>query len=144
MNKLVIAIASDHAGFDLKSALKKVLENYASKVLDLGTSNGDSVDYSDYGNLLAESILSGKADKGVAICGSGIGISIAANRHKGIRAALCSDARAATLARQHNDANVLCLGARMIDFNVAADCIKHFFTTDFEGGRHTKRVEKLG
>lgn len=144
MSKPVIAIASDHAGFELKASLKDVLKEYAGNVLDLGTNSADSVDYSDYGNALAEAIRSGKADKGVAICGSGIGISISLNRHKGIRAALCTDGRLAALARQHNDANVLCLGSRIIDADTAKDCVKQFFTTAFEGGRHVKRVEKLG
>jgi ribose 5-phosphate isomerase B len=144
MSKPVIAIASDHAGFELKASLKEVLKDYASNVIDLGANSTDSVDYSDYGNALADAVLSGRAEKGVAICGSGIGISISLNRHKGIRAALCTDGRLAALSRQHNDANVLCLGARIIDLNTAKDCIKQFFTTGFEGGRHAKRVEKLG
>lgn len=145
MSKPVIAIASDHAGVDLKSALKELLKTYADVVVDLGPDDKNiSVDYSDYGNLLAETVLSGKADFGVAICGSGIGISIALNRHKGIRAALCHDGVSASLARQHNNANILCLGARMLSGSTAAECVKQFFSTPFEGGRHAKRVEKLG
>lgn len=145
MSKPVIAIASDHAGFELKAALMKTLESYAKSVLDLGTSSStESVDYPDFGTAVAKAITSGKADMGVAICGSGIGISIAANRFKGVRAALCHNAQTAALARQHNDANVLCLGARIIDAQTAADCVKIFFSTAFEGGRHQRRVEKLG
>jgi len=143
MNKIVIAIASDHAGVELKSLVKETLKPYASEIIDLGTNSKDSVDYSDYGNAVAEAITSGKAQQGVAICGSGIGISIALNRHKGIRAALCSDGLAASLSRRHNDANVLCLGARLIGEETAKDCIDTFFTTAFEGGRHERRVKKL-
>lgn len=144
MSKPVIAIACDHAGFELKDALKAALKNYAADIVDLGTGNKtDSVDYSDYGHAVAEAILSGKADKGVAVCGSGIGISIAANRHRGIRAALCQNAEQARLSRQHNDANVLCLGGRLIDLETAKECVNAFFTTEFEGGRHVRRIEKL-
>lgn len=143
MNKKVIAIASDHAGVDLKEQLKETLKEVASEVLDLGTDSKASVDYSDYGNKLAEAILAGKAQYGVGICGSGIGISIALNRHKGIRAALCHDGLSASLSRRHNDANVLCLGARLIGEETAKDCIKQFFATAFEGGRHEKRIQKL-
>ncbi len=138
----MIVVASDHAGLELKSALKDVLAAYG-EVTDLGTHSKDSVDYSDYGNAVAEAILAGCATYGVAICGSGVGISIAANRHKGIRAALCSDGLAAKLSRRHNNANVLCLGARLIGTETAKDCVKQFFTATFEGGRHETRVKKL-
>lgn len=144
MNKPIIAIASDHAGFELKALLKELLKEYAASTLDLGTNDGTSVDYPDYGNLLAEAVTSGKAQYGVAICGSGIGISIALNRHKGIRAALCHDGLSASLSRQHNNANVLCLGSRLIGTETAADCVRQFFTTAYEGGRHDKRINKLG
>ncbi|HEU5046991.1 MAG TPA: ribose 5-phosphate isomerase B [Rickettsiales bacterium] len=145
MTKPVIAIASDHAGVELKSAVKQWLKEYADTVIDLGPDDaGVSVDYSDYGNKLAETVLAGKAQFGVAICGSGIGISIAANRHKGIRAALCHSGISAALSRQHNNANVLCLGARLLSTEVAKECVQQFFTTAFEGGRHERRVEKLG
>jgi ribose 5-phosphate isomerase B len=143
MNKSVIAIASDHAGVELKAYLKETLKAHASEIIDLGTDTGDSVDYPDYGNAVAETILSGRAKSGVAICGSGIGISIALNRHKGIRAALCADGLSAALSRRHNNANVLCLGARLIGEETAKDCVRQFFTTEFEGGRHEKRMEKL-
>jgi ribose 5-phosphate isomerase B len=142
--KYKIAITSDHAGYDLKEMLKKTLKNYTAEIIDLGPNSSEfSVDYSDYGNILAENILSGKADFGVAICGSGIGISIALNRHNKVRAAVCHNGLVAALARKHNDANVLCLGARLIGLEVAIDCVNNFFTTEFEGGRHIKRVEKL-
>ena len=140
-----IAISSDHAGVELKEILKKELQNYAAEIIDLGVNDKDiSVDYPDYGNLLAETINSGDANFGVAICGSGIGINIALNRHKKIRAALCQSGLAASLARKHNNANVLCLGARLIGVETAIDCVRQFFATDYEGGRHEKRVEKLG
>ncbi len=139
-----VAIASDHAGVELKAALKGDLENLGYKVLDLGPATTDSVDYPDYGNALAESIAAGKAKAGVVICGSGIGISIAVNRHAGMRAALVHDAETAKLTRQHNDANVLALGARTMTADKARDITKAFFETEFEGGRHARRVEKLG
>jgi ribose 5-phosphate isomerase B len=128
----------------LLQALLKLLAGHGANVLDLGTNRSDSVDYPDYGNAVARAILDKKAELGIAICGSGIGISIAANRHLGIRAALCSSGLAAELARKHNDANVLCLGARLIGEAEAAECMIRFLTTDFEGGRHAARVEKLG
>jgi ribose 5-phosphate isomerase B len=143
VNKIV-AIANDHAGLVLKQALLTELAALGFTALDLGTHTADSVDYPDYGDAVARAVLEGKAARGIAICGSGIGISIAANRHQGIRAALCSSAEAATLARQHNDANILCLGARLIGDAEAKECVKRFLTTGFEGGRHAKRVEKLG
>ena len=143
MMKPVVAIACDHAGVELKSQLKDALAAHAAQVIDLGTDSAESVDYPDYGNKVAEAILSKKASMGVAICGSGIGISIACNRHKGIRAALCSDGLTAALSRRHNDANILCLGARLIGVEVAKDCLKQFFTSQFEGGRHEQRVKKL-
>lgn len=137
-----IAIASDHAGFELKEILKSELEQSGYTVNDLGPRDTQSVDYPDYANALADWMKT-HASLGILICGSGIGISIAANRHKHIRAALCSDGLAAKLSRQHNDANVLCLGARLIGVDVAKDCVNQFLATGFEGGRHAKRVEKL-
>jgi ribose 5-phosphate isomerase B len=139
-----IAIASDHAGFELKSILKEQLAALDYAVLDLGTSNGkDSVDYPDFGYAMASAIRSGKAQKGILICGSGIGISIAANRFPEIRAALVHDSLGARLARQHNDANVIVFGGRMIGIEVAKDCTVTFLETAFEGGRHERRVAKL-
>lgn len=142
MNK-TIAIANDHAGVALKQALMAQVAALGFTPLNLGTDSADSVDYPDYGEAVAQAVLDGRAGRGIAICGSGIGISIAANRHKGIRAALCTTTEAATLARQHNDANVLCLGARLIGEAEAKACVKAFLTTDFEGGRHQRRVAKL-
>lgn len=138
-----IAIASDHAGFELKRVLVDELERSGFRVVDLGTHSTDSVDYPDYADKLAAAITAGEAERGVLVCGSGIGISIAANRHPQLRAALCHDHLSARLAREHNDANVLALGARMIGVDVAKDCLKTFLATPFEGGRHARRVAKL-
>jgi ribose 5-phosphate isomerase B len=113
-------------------------------VLDLGTDDTESVDYPDYGQALAHAVQEGRAERGVLICGTGIGISMAANRFSGVRAALCHDETSARLAREHNDANVLALGARMLGIEVAKDCLRAFLTTDFAGGRHTRRVAKIG
>ena len=139
----VIAIASDHAGFALKILLCKEIEHKGFRVVDLGTDSQVSVDYPDIGDKLALYLLSGLARYGVILCGTGIGVSIAANRYAGIRAALCHDIETARLGRQHNDANVLVMGARRINPNVAEDCIIAFLTTAFEGGRHERRVFKL-
>jgi len=139
-----IAIASDHAGLELKSELKKDLIDLGFSVLDLGADSLESVDYPDFGYALAGAMKEGKAKRGVLVCGSGIGISIAANRDSEIRAALVHDALGARLARQHNDANVVCFGGRTIGPEVARDCLKVFLETDFEdGGRHSRRVDKL-
>ena len=139
-----IAIASDHAGFELKSMLIEELGALGREVLDLGTDGPGSVDYPDFGNALAEALTAGRADLGVLVCGTGIGISIAANRHPGVRAAVCHDQTSARLAREHNDANVLALGARLIGAEVAKDCLRTFLSTPFAEGRHAPRVAKLG
>ena len=137
-----LAIACDHAGFDLKKSIKN---RFADKIewLDLGTNAVDSVDYPDFGRAMGEAIRDGKAVRGIVICGSGIGISIAANRFQEVRCALCTSAEMAKLARQHNDANVLALGARIVDEKTAFACVEAFLNTEFEGGRHERRVEKL-
>jgi len=139
-----VAFAGDHAGVALKHALEAEARALGFETLNLGTDGDASVDYPDYGNAVAEAITSGKARFAVAICGSGIGISIAANRHAGVRAALCHNAELAALARQHNDANVLALGARQIGEDEAKECVRVFLQTPFEGGRHEARVKKLG
>jgi ribose 5-phosphate isomerase B len=139
-----IAIAADHAGFDLKSMLVEELHKAGLSVLDLGTHSIDSVDYPDFADAVAKAIKAGQAARGVLVCGTGIGISIAANRHKGVRAALCRDSTDARLAREHNDANVLVLGGRTTGIEVARDCLKSFLSTAFAGGRHARRVEKMG
>ncbi len=138
----LIAIAADHGGYPLKQA---IIEAYKDRLafLDLGTNAAESCNYADYGHALAEALEKGRAEKGIIICGTGLGISIAANRHRHIRAALCTDVTMARLARQHNDANVLALGARIIGVNVAFDCIDAFLATGWEGGRHAERVAKL-
>lgn len=138
-----IAIASDHAGVELKSFLKKALGDLGFAALDLGTEGAESVDYPDFADRLAAAIRAGKATRGVLVCGSGIGISIAANRHPEVRAALIHDALGARMSRQHNDANVICFGGRMIGADTASDCLKIFLATEFEGGRHARRVAKL-
>jgi len=139
-----IAIASDHAGFELKAALVEDLKAAGLPVLDLGTHSRESVDYPDFGDVLAKAIIDGRASRGVLVCGTGIGISIAANRHKGIRAAHCRDTTDARFARLHNDANVIALGARTLGIEVAKDCLRVFLNTAFEGGRHQRRIDKLG
>lgn len=138
-----IAIASDHGGVALKDILKASLSEWGYTALDLGSHGEASVDYPDFGDAVAQAIAEGKADRGVIICGSGIGISIAANRHKHIRAALCTHGLMATLARQHNDANVLALGARLTGVDVAKECLKIFLHTNYEGGRHQRRIDKM-
>ncbi|MGB7404814.1 MAG: ribose 5-phosphate isomerase B [Pacificimonas sp.] len=138
-----IALASDHAGYTLKDKVKGWLADGGYKVADLGTDSADSVDWSDYGLKIGETVGAGKADLGVAVCGSGIGISLAANKAKGARAANCTSGLMARLTRAHNDANILCLGERLIGEEVARDCLKEFLSTEFEGGRHARRVDKL-
>ncbi len=139
-----LAIASDHAGFALKQALIPWLEAAGHAVHDLGTHGTDSVDYPDYGAALGRAIADGAAERGIAVCGSGIGISIAVNRNPAARCARVDDPLSAALARQHNDANVIALGARLIGEDMARACITAFLATDFDGGRHQRRVEKLG
>jgi ribose 5-phosphate isomerase B len=138
-----VAIAADHAGFDLKEVLKAELTALGYETLDLGTGGPQSVDYPDFAAALARALAEGRANRGVLVCGTGIGISIAANRHRNVRAALCHDGLGARLARAHNDANVLALGARLIGVEVAKDCLRVFLSTPFEGGRHAGRVAKL-
>lgn len=144
MTVKTVALASDHAGYLLKDELKEFLAKRGYEVLDLGTDGPTSVDYPDFGDAVAEAIREGRAQRGVLICGTGIGISIAANRHREVRAALCSEPTSARLAREHNDANVLALGARVVGPEIAKDCVVAFLDTPFEGGeRHARRVKKL-
>jgi ribose 5-phosphate isomerase B len=144
MTKITVALAADHGGFKIKEELKPELEKMGVDCIDLGTDSVDSVDYPDFGRAVADAIADGRAERGVIICGTGIGIAIAANRVGGIRAAVCHDATTARLAREHNDANVLAFGARIIGREVAIDCLRTFLSTPFEGGaRHTRRVAKL-
>lgn len=127
----------------MKAALLDYLVGQGYAMLDLGTDGTQSVDYPDFADAVADAIQSGKADTGVLVCGSGIGISIAANRHRHIRAALCTDGLMARLSRQHNNANVLVLGARLTGIDTAKDCLHQFLATKFEGGRHERRVAKM-
>ena len=143
MGQGIVALASDHAGVELKAALKSALEAKGRTVLDLGPFDTESVDYPDYADALAKALGEGRAACGIAVCGTGIGISIALNRHRHVRAALCHDGTSARLAREHNDANVLALGARLIGVEVAKECAEVFLSTDFAGGRHQRRVAKL-
>ena len=138
-----IAVASDHAGFDLKEILKRDLQDAGYAVLDLGTNSTASVDYPDFGKAMAEAIASGRAAKGVLVCGTGIGISIAANRNPKVRAALAHDVTSARLSREHNDANVVAFGQRLIGAETAREALKAFLNTEWAGGRHAGRVAKL-
>ncbi|PJK28685.1 ribose 5-phosphate isomerase B [Minwuia thermotolerans] len=141
---VTVVMAADHAGFEMKEALKTDVEALGHRVLDVGTDSADSVDYPDFGWRLAAAIRDGRAERGILVCGTGIGISMAANREPKVRAAAVSDATSARLTRLHNDANVLALGARVIGIETARDCVRIFFETEFEGGRHQRRVDKLG
>jgi len=143
MSKEIIVLAGDHGGYDLKVLLKSFLIENEYEVLDLGCHGPESVDYPDYAQKLAEEIKSANASRGVLVCGSGIGISIAANRFPHIRAALVHDRLTAELCRQHNDANVIVMGGRVIGPDVAKDCLRAFLNTDFEGGRHQRRIDKM-
>jgi ribose 5-phosphate isomerase B len=138
-----IAVASDHAGFDLKEILKRDLQEAGLEVLDLGTNSAQSVDYPDFGMAMADAVASGKAERGVLVCGTGIGISMAANRNPKVRAALVHDVTSARLSRMHNDANVVAFGQRLIGTETAREALKVFLGTEFEGGRHANRVAKL-
>lgn len=145
MPQKTVAIGADHAGYELKNSLAAILKELGCRVMDLGTDGPESVDYPDFANTVSEALMSGDAQYGVLVCGSGIGMSIAANRHAGVRAALCHNEETAQLARQHNDANVLVLGARTTDPAVAEKCVRVFFSTAFDGGeRHVRRIRKLG
>lgn len=138
-----IAIGSDHAGPIHKAELIKWLESMGHEVIDKGTDSNDSVDYPDFAYEVADSVAQGRAEKGIIICGSGIGVSITANKVEGIRAALVYNEETAQLARQHNDANVMCYGARFFSVEDAKKMVSAFFNTDFKGGRHQRRVDKI-
>jgi ribose 5-phosphate isomerase B len=142
-NQTPVALGSDHAGVALKAALKQALEEAGHPTLDMGANGPESVDYPDFADAVAAAVLDGRAVLGVLVCGTGIGISIAANRHPGIRCALVHDVTGARLSREHNDANVLALGARVIGPEVALDALRAFLATPFGGGRHERRVRKL-
>ena len=140
---MLIAIASDHGGFRLKETIRKYLAERGEKVVDLGTSSEESVDYPIYGKACGEAVASGKAERGIVVCGTGIGISIAANKVKGIRCGLCTSVEMAQLTRQHNNANILALGGRTTDPELALQIVDAFLDTEFEGGRHKRRTDML-
>ena len=138
-----IAIGADHAGFPLKQAVKSWLEEHGYEVEDLGTFNTESVDYPDYAAAVAHAVANNQADRGILICGTGIGMSMSANKVPGIRAALCTDAYTARMSRRHNDANVLCMGARVVGIGVAESIVEAWLAEEFEEGRHARRVAKI-
>ncbi len=139
-----IAIACDHGGFELKEAVKAYLESRGDvEVTDLGTNSAESVDYPKYGRACAEAVASGEADRGIVCCGTGIGISIAANKVKGIRCGLCTNVEMAELTRKHNNANMLAMGGRIIDEETGIAITKAFLDTEFEGGRHQRRIDQI-
>jgi ribose 5-phosphate isomerase B len=138
-----VAVGSDHAGYQLKQQLADHLRAAGHEVEDLGTHSEESVDYPEYGALVARAVVNGDADYGVCVCGTGIGIGIAANKVKGARAAVVHDATSARMARQHNDANVVCVGARLTGPQAATDAIDAFLGAEFEGGRHQRRIDEI-
>ena len=144
MSNETIAVAVDHGGYALKQAVIEEIRAGGRIAVDLGTDSDDPVDYPDFAAKLVDAIADGRTRRGVLVCGTGIGVSIAANRHPGIRAALCYDEETATLARRHNDANVICLGGRKTSEQTARGLVRLFLSTAFEGGRHVRRVTKLG
>lgn len=138
-----IAIGNDHAGVEFKNTIKEHLRKQGHEVINVGTDTLDSVDYPDIAKEVSNLVVSGKAEYGILICGTGIGISIAANKNEGIRAALCTNEFTARLSRQHNNANIIALGARVLGDELAKACVDVFLNTEFEGGRHAKRVGKI-
>ncbi len=139
-----IALASDHGGFKLKNQLRDFLKEYGEiEILDLGTDSEESVDYPAFGKECGKTVVSGKADLGIVVCGTGIGISIAANKVDGIRCALCTSVEMAEMSKKHNNANILALGGRTTDFDLAKKIVVAWLETEFEGGRHQRRVEQL-
>lgn len=143
MSIKIIAVGSDHAGFACKEAVIRWLKSEGHQVIDVGAHSAESVDYPDFAHPVAKAVESSAAAQGILICGSGNGVCITANKHAGIRAALCWNDELAALARQHNDANVLCIPARFVEESVAISMARTFLATAFEGGRHTRRVEKI-
>lgn len=139
----MIALGSDHAGFELKEKIKKYLEEKKVETKDYGCFSDDPVDYPDYAEKVAKAVANGDADRGILVCGTGLGMSMSANKLPGIRAALCWNEKAAEMSRKHNDANVLCLGARLIDHTDALRIVNVWLKTGFDGGRHIKRVKKI-
>jgi ribose 5-phosphate isomerase B len=138
-----VAIGSDHAGFELKEMISNIVKEMGNEVIDMGTGSSCSVDYPDYAEAVADAVSKGKVERGILICGTGIGMSIVANKFKNVRAALCNDLFTAKMSRLHNDANILCLGGKIIGKDLAKEIVHIWFSTHFEGGRHEKRLEKI-
>ena len=138
-----IVVGSDHAAYELKEAIKEKLIGEGHEVIDVGCDSTESVDYPKYGHAVGRTVASGEAERGIAVCGSGIGISIACNKVPGIRAALCTSVEMAEMCRRHNNANVVCMGARMISQELAFDIIDKWMTTEFEGGKHLRRINEI-
>lgn len=138
-----LVVGSDHAAYELKEAIKAKLIGEGHEVIDVGCESTESVDYPKYGHAVGRAVASGEAERGIAVCGSGIGISIACNKVPGIRAALCTSVEMAEMCRRHNNANVVCMGARMISQELAFDIIDKWMTTDFEGGKHLRRINEI-
>jgi ribose 5-phosphate isomerase B len=138
-----VALGADHAGVELKEALKAWLIDHGHQVVDLGAHSAESVDYPDYAAAVAQAVADGKAERGVLVCGTGIGMSISANKMPGVRAALCADLYTARMSREHNDANVLCLGGRLTGREMAVDILRMWLGAEFAGGRHERRVGKI-
>jgi ribose 5-phosphate isomerase B len=144
MNAKTLAIGCDHAGYELKESLKKTLSEQGYELKDFGTHSGESTDYPDYAHSVASSVESNEVELGILICGSGNGINMTANKHQGVRSALCWQVDIAEMARLHNNANVIALPARYISVELAEEIVKTFLSTEFEGGRHARRVDKIG
>lgn len=140
---MITAIACDHAGFNLKEKVREYLEENNIKYIDFGTHSTDAAEYHEYAHKVCESVANGEAARGILLCGTGIGMAMAANKYKNIRAACCSDTFSARMTRLHNDANILTMGERVTGFGLALDILKIFLETEFEGGHHTPRVEAL-
>ena len=140
---MIIALGCDHAAYELKEAIKAKMESEGHTIIDVGTYSPESTDYAKYGHAVGKAVASGEAERGIAVCGSGIGISISCNKVPGIRAALCTTTEMGELSRRHNNANVLCMGARIISQELAFDIIDTWMTTDFEGGRHLRRINEI-
>ncbi len=139
----VVSLACDHAAYELKEQVKEYLVQNGTQVIDCGANSSDSVDYPDMAKLGCDNVLSGKAQAAILLCGTGVGISIAANKIKGIRACCCSDVFSAKHSRLHNNANALCIGARVVGFGTACNLVDAFLSAEFEGGRHANRVDKM-
>ncbi|MBI4419036.1 MAG: ribose 5-phosphate isomerase B [Ignavibacteriales bacterium] len=139
----MIAIGSDHAGYQYKEQIKDLLDGLKIPFKDVGPNSTESTDYPDWAHKVAQCITSGECDRGILVCGTGIGMAIVANKHKGVRAAACESVTAARLARQHNDANVLAIGGRIAGWETVIDIVKTFFSTSFDGGRHERRIQKI-